>query len=83
MPHRRVRAALVGAAACLIALASIVSAQTRRPMTLVDLIEVPRVSDPQLSPDGRQVALHDGQARLEGEPARGPHLAHQRWTARA
>ena len=26
----------------------------QRPMTLVDLLEVPRISDPQLSPDGRQ-----------------------------
>jgi dipeptidyl aminopeptidase/acylaminoacyl peptidase len=30
-------------------------AQSRRVMTPVDLIEVPRVQDPQLSPDGRQV----------------------------
>jgi dipeptidyl aminopeptidase/acylaminoacyl peptidase len=30
-------------------------AQTPRPMTATDLLEVPRVSDPQLSPDGRQV----------------------------
>ncbi|MCY4027161.1 MAG: prolyl oligopeptidase family serine peptidase, partial [Acidobacteria bacterium] len=29
--------------------------QARRAMTLVDLLEVPRLSDPQLSPDGRQV----------------------------
>ncbi len=32
-----------------------VAAQARRPMTPVDLIEVPRVQDPQLSSDGRQV----------------------------
>lgn len=32
-----------------------VHAQTRRAMTLVDLMEVPRVIDPQLSPDGRSV----------------------------
>ena len=30
-------------------------AQSKRPMTAVDLLEVPRVTDPQLSPDGRQV----------------------------
>ena len=29
--------------------------QARRAMTLVDLLDVPRLSDPQLSPDGRQV----------------------------
>ena len=27
----------------------------KRPMTLVDLLEVPRLSDPQLSSDGRHV----------------------------
>ena len=31
------------------------TAQTQRAMTLVDLLEVPRLSDPQLSPDGGQV----------------------------
>jgi len=30
-------------------------AQTRRPMTLVDLIDVPRLGDAQLSPDGSQI----------------------------
>lgn len=30
-------------------------AQTKRPMTLVDLLEVPSFLDPQLSPDGRQL----------------------------
>src|SRR5213594_3624535 len=40
-----------------LALALQLGAQTRRPMTLVDLIEVPQLSDPQLSPDGRQVLI--------------------------
>jgi dipeptidyl aminopeptidase/acylaminoacyl peptidase len=31
------------------------TAQSKRPMTAVDLLEVPRVADPQLSPDGRLV----------------------------
>lgn len=31
------------------------AAQALRPMTAVNLLEVPRVTDPQLSPDGRQV----------------------------
>ena len=35
--------------------APIGGAQARRAMTLVDLMEVPRVLDPQLSPDGRFV----------------------------
>src|SRR5579872_7366359 len=30
-------------------------AQGSRPMTLVDVLNVPQVRDPQLSPDGRQV----------------------------
>ncbi len=33
-----------------------VDAQDRRPLTLVDLAEMPRLLDPQLSPDGRFVA---------------------------
>jgi dipeptidyl aminopeptidase/acylaminoacyl peptidase len=36
-------------------LSPMVSAQAKRPMTIVDLINVPSVSDPQLSPDGTQV----------------------------
>ena len=36
-------------------LSSIVWAQTKRPMTIVDLVNVPSLSDPQLSPDGTQV----------------------------
>lgn len=35
--------------------ASAASAQDKRPMTIVDLIEVPSVGQPQLSPDGSQV----------------------------
>src|SRR3989442_3858223 len=31
-------------------------AQTRRPMTLIDIAELPRIIGPQLSPDGRAVA---------------------------
>jgi dipeptidyl aminopeptidase/acylaminoacyl peptidase len=38
-------------------LAAAVPASAQRPMTAVDLIDVPRLSDPQLSPDGRQVAF--------------------------
>jgi dipeptidyl aminopeptidase/acylaminoacyl peptidase len=30
-------------------------AQAKRPMTLIDMLEVPQLSDPQLSPDGKQV----------------------------
>jgi len=31
------------------------AAQQKRPMTLIDLMEVPRVLDPQLAPDGRSI----------------------------
>jgi dipeptidyl aminopeptidase/acylaminoacyl peptidase len=32
-------------------------AQTKRAMTLVDLIQIPQITEPRLSPDGRQVAF--------------------------
>jgi dipeptidyl aminopeptidase/acylaminoacyl peptidase len=47
------RASLVLAAVLI--LETFAAAQTRRPMTPLDLLEVPRVLDPQLSPDGKQV----------------------------
>ncbi len=34
-----------------------VHSQAKRPMTLVDLLNIPRVGDPQLSPDGRQIVF--------------------------
>ena len=55
IPHRiryAAIAALLGAVAIIVPL----EAQARRPMTLVDLVELPRVIGPQLSPDGRSVA---------------------------
>jgi dipeptidyl aminopeptidase/acylaminoacyl peptidase len=42
-------------AVCLLLVASFAWAQTKRAMTLVDMFDVPRVADPQLSADGRQV----------------------------
>ncbi len=39
----------------LLALAVPLQAQPRRPMTLIDMIEAPQLSDPQVSPDGKQV----------------------------
>src|SRR5437899_2295519 len=38
------------------------AAQTPRPMTLVDLLNVPRLSDPRPSPDGREVVYVQTQA---------------------
>lgn len=37
-------------------------AQAQRPMTLVDLLNVPSLGDPQLSPDGRQIVYELGRA---------------------
>jgi dipeptidyl aminopeptidase/acylaminoacyl peptidase len=51
--HRRTFVTWVGA--ILLTLASAATAQTPRPMTLVDLLNVPGLSDAELSPDGRQL----------------------------
>lgn len=49
------RLQIVCVSAAMIAVATIADAQSKRAMTPVDLIEVPRVLDPQLSPDGKHV----------------------------
>ena len=44
-------------------------AAAQRPMTLVDLLNVPRLSDPRLSPDGRDIVYvqaHSGRGRARG-----------------
>ena len=46
----------IAAAATIVLSASSARAQARRPMTLVDLANLPRALDPQLSPDGRFVS---------------------------
>lgn len=53
-PHSWLRSA-TAATFALVVSATTVFAQQKRPMTIVDLIEVPSVRDAQLSPDGRQV----------------------------
>jgi dipeptidyl aminopeptidase/acylaminoacyl peptidase len=55
---RRVTCSIALLVACA-ALYSTVSlgSQARRPMTLVDLLNIPRVGDPQLSPDGRAITF--------------------------
>ena len=55
-------------AVCLI-LGGAAGAQERRAMTLVDLLEVPRLSDPRLSPDGRQVLYVLAEADWEANRA--------------
>ncbi len=37
-------------------------AQGQRPMTLIDMLEVPQLGDPQLSPDGKQILFVLGRA---------------------
>jgi dipeptidyl aminopeptidase/acylaminoacyl peptidase len=56
MRNRRVLRAVSAAIVVLAALIGLAApVQAQRPMTLVDVLNVPRISDPQLSPDGRQI----------------------------
>jgi dipeptidyl aminopeptidase/acylaminoacyl peptidase len=55
VPHR-IRCAATAVLLGAIAIVASLGAQARRPMSLIDLIELPRVIGPQLSPDGRTVA---------------------------
>jgi dipeptidyl aminopeptidase/acylaminoacyl peptidase len=55
-PPRIRRHRAISALLCAIVLIVPIDAQARRPMTLLDLAELPRVIGPQLSPDGRTVA---------------------------
>ena len=57
----RNRICVLFAAMCLL-LAATVFSQTRQAMTLVDLLETPRLTDPQLSPDGSQLLYVLGRA---------------------
>src|SRR6185295_4050397 len=52
MKHMR----LVAVAVAFLGVAGSVAAQTRRPMTLVDVADLPRALDPAISPDGRFVS---------------------------
>src|SRR5512145_3449590 len=47
--------------------------QTRRPMTLVDLLNIPRVSDPQMAPDGKRITFTLATTDWPGNQ-RTPHL---------
>ena len=53
---RFLRALLIGVAVGLTALAPI-TAQSPRPMGIVDMLSIPRLADPRLSPDGRDVVF--------------------------
>jgi dipeptidyl aminopeptidase/acylaminoacyl peptidase len=53
---------LLVAAVLVWVMAGAARAQAPRPMTIVDLIDLPSLSDPQLSPDGRQVLYVQSEA---------------------
>jgi len=61
-----------GSIVCVVGLLALVSsapqAQSRRAMTIEDLIVAPRISDPQLSPDGRTVLF--SQTTTDGQTGR-------------
>src|SRR5271155_1705175 len=44
-----------------------VSAFAQRPMTLVDVMNVPLVSDPQIAPDGKQVLFVESEANWKAD----------------
>src|SRR5438132_9951417 len=54
-PHSRPHSALLAAALGILITTLAGRAQTGRPMTLVDIAQVPRILDVQLAPDGRSV----------------------------
>jgi len=41
----------------------------QRPMTLVDVMNVPQVSDPQIAPDGKQVLFVESEANWKANRA--------------
>ena len=50
----------------ILAFVSVASAQTNCRYSVEDLLKVRRVSDPQVSPDGRRVAFAVGDVNLDG-----------------
>jgi dipeptidyl aminopeptidase/acylaminoacyl peptidase len=65
------RALLIGVAFALTALAPI-GAQSPRPMGIVDMLSIPRIADPRLSPDGRDVVF----ARSDADWKSGKRISH-------
>jgi dipeptidyl aminopeptidase/acylaminoacyl peptidase len=61
-----VRSVLLAVAACVVAVDG-ARGQTQRAMTLVDLMNVPTISDPRLSPDGHQVAFVESRANWKAD----------------
>ena len=69
------RVTMVSASLSILAMAGSVLAQ-KRPMTAVDLLEVPRLSEPRLSPDGRHVAY----VLAEADWKANKRVSHLWWT---
>ncbi len=59
--HQRRLSVLIAFAISLCAFAA------QRPMTLVDMLNVPRISDPQLSPDGREIVFVQSDANWKAD----------------
>lgn len=57
MPSRCIVLAALVLSVCLAFTSGVASQTAKRPMTLVDLLNIPRVGDPQLSPDGRAITF--------------------------
>jgi dipeptidyl aminopeptidase/acylaminoacyl peptidase len=76
MPIRRRRPTVFAALVCVVATVGI-CAQSPRPMGLVDLLNVPRLGDPQLSPDLREVLFTKSDSDWKG----GRRVTHV-WRAR-
>ena len=57
MPRRGTIFVTLLVSACVAFSSSVTTQTAKRPMTLVDLLNIPRVGDPQLSPDGRIITF--------------------------
>src|ERR1051326_7514366 len=57
-----VRRRFVATAVAAVALSALVRTQSPRPLGIVDMLNIPRLADPQLSPDGRDVLFTRGDA---------------------
>src|SRR5688572_10821746 len=54
---QRAKAQMLLCLLSLLVLSQLSGAQAKRSMTLIDMLDVPQVTDPQLSPDGKQIAF--------------------------
>jgi len=82
--HRRLvgRSAKAFALQCAVVMATVgivaIRAQSPRPMSIVDLLSLPRLTEPQLSPDGRDIVF----TRSDADWKTGRRISHV-WRARA